>query len=131
MRRALRLKYGHSRVSDHARWDKLRAQFLAAHEAARAQEIEMRVRYGDANWRHWASKSDRNKLDKLRERERKIGDKIMALLLRVSPRGDAWRTGAPAYWIYEKLSWEDATRPVNEPLSVVVPAPYGADRGLT
>ena len=130
--RRLRRRYGRAaKASDKARWEKLRAQFIAAHEAAREQEINMRVKYGDANWRHWASKGDRNKLDKLQDRASKIGDKLLEILYRVSPRGDAWRTGAPVYWIYEKLSWEDAIRPVNEPLSVVVPAPYGANRGLT
>lgn len=117
--------------SDKARWDTLRAQFLAADEAARAQEIAMRVKWGDAGWRNWASRGERTKLDKLLERRNKIGNKLFELLLRVSPRGEAWRTGAPAFWIYRDLTWEDAIRPANEPLSVVVPAPYGASHGIT
>lgn len=117
--------------SDKARWDTLRAQFLAADEAARAQEIAMRVKWGDAGWRNWASRGERTKLDKLLERRDKIGNKLFELLLRVSPRGEAWRTGAPAFWIHRDLTWEDAIRPANEPLSVVVPAPYGASHGIT
>ncbi len=119
------------RAADKKRWETLRASFLAAHEAADDLEIEMRVKYGDQNWRTWSGRGERARLERLEEKASKLGDKLFELLLRVSPRGEAWRTGAPVYWIYSKLSWDDAVRPVTEPLSVVVPAPYGADRGLT
>ena len=132
--KALRRRYGRSAAktaANKARWDVLRASFIVADEAARAQEIAMRVKWGDASWRNWASRGEQTKLEKLEERRSKIGDKIFELLLKVSPRGEAWRTGAPVFWIYHDLTWEDATRPTSEPLSVVVPAPYGANRGIT
>ena len=133
-RHTLRRRYGGSRApktADKQRWDSLRASFITADEAARAQEIAMRVKYGDGNFRRWASRGEQSKLEKLEERRSKIGDKLFQLLLEVSPRGEAWRSGAPVFWIYRTLSWEDATRPTNEPLSVVVPAPFGANRGIT
>lgn len=133
MRRALRRRYGHSRASDKARWDSLHAVYATKREAARAYESDLRSRYGggDSHWRSWITRGERAKLERLEAAADKVGDKIVELLLRVSPRGDAWYTGAPAWWIREKLTWEDATRPKDEPLSVEVPAPYGATRGLT
>ena len=117
-------------ASEKACWDTLRAAFVGADEAVRTQEIRMRVKWGDASWRNWASKAEKTKLEKLYERRSKIGDRIFEMLLKVSPRGEAWRTGAPVFWIYHDLTWEDAIRPTNEPLSVIVPAPYGANRGI-
>ena len=117
-------------ASDRQRWDALHASYATAIEAARKMQIDQRVKYGDSNWRTWASRGDRNKLEKLEERANKIGDKIVELLVRISPRGEAWLSGGPAWWIREKLTWEDAVRPVGEALSVEVPAPYGAAHGL-
>ena len=117
--------------AEKARWDKLRAQYRAADEAASAQRIAMRVHYGDAYWQQWSSRADKSKLEKLNARRDKIGEKLMAMVLRLSPRGEAWNTGAPAHWIRGNLSWEDMIRPRGEPLSVVVPAPYGSTHGLT
>jgi hypothetical protein len=119
------------RLRSKAQWDKLRADYLAAMRAADDQESSMRIRWGDRDWRTWSSKSEQKKFEKLRAHASKIGNKMTDMLVEVSPRGDAWLTGAPVAFIYRDLSWEDATRPVHEPLSVTVPAPYGADRGLT
>ena len=117
-------------ASDRTRWDALHASYATAIEAVRNMQISLRVKYGDSNWRTWSSRGDRNKLEKLEERANKIGDKIVELLVRISPRGEAWLSGGPAWWIREKLTWEDAVRPVNEALSVEVPAPFGATHGL-
>jgi hypothetical protein len=126
------LRRGYSAVADKKRWDALHASHATARSAARDYESELRGRYGwgDSNWRSWITRTERGKLERLEARADKIGDKIVDLLLRISPRGEAWRTGAPAWWIREKLSWEDATRPVGDPLSAVVPAPYGRTEGL-
>lgn len=129
-RHALRRRYGHASQADKVRWDKLHVDYEKKYEAARAFEIELRVKYGDRNWRTWAGRGDRTKLERLEAARDKVGDKIVDLLYKISPRGEAWATGAPAWWIRSKLTWEDATRPTGEPLSVVVPAPYGATEGL-
>ena len=130
--RALSERHPHApRAADKARWDKLRASFLAAYRAAQDLEIKLRMKYGDASWRNYSSRGEQAKYKQLHDRAGKFGDKLFKLLLEVSPRGEAWRTGAPAYWIYRDLSWDDAVRPAGEPLSVVVPAPFGSSRGLT
>jgi len=119
-----------ARKQDKDRWDALRARYAVAIEAARAEERRQRIKYGDASWRAWSSRGDKNLIERLQKRADKIGDSIVELLVKVSPRGEAWLTGAPARWIREKLTWEDAIRPVGEPLSVEVPAPWGHDKGL-
>jgi hypothetical protein len=119
-------------AADKRRWDDLHASYATAREAARAYESQLRSRYGysDSRWRSWITRTERTKLERLEARADKIGDKIVDLLVRISPRGEAWLTGAPAWWIREKLTWEDAIRPASEPMSVVVPAPYGSTEGL-
>lgn len=125
----------HRRASaaDRRRWDDLHAAYAAARAAADDYESQLRSgRYGwgDPNWRSWITKTERGKLERLEAKADKIGDKIVELLVRVSPRGEAWLSGAPAWWIHDRLTWEDAIRPESEPLSVVVPAPWGRSEGL-
>lgn len=118
---------------DRRRWDDLRASYATARAAVKDYESSLRPKYGysDSNWRSWITKTERSKFERLEARANKIGDKIVALLVQISPRGEAWLSGAPAWWIRERLTWDDAVRPINEPLSVEVPAPWGANRGLT
>ena len=108
-----------------ARWDALRAAYLTADEVASALRRTLELKYGSSNVR-WASTGERNRLDKLTERRDKIGNKITELLVKISPRGEAWLSGVPAHWIYGKLTWEDAVRPVGEQLSVEPPLSWGA-----
>jgi DNA repair protein RadC len=114
-------------ASDRHRWDALHAAYVPAIEAARAMQRALEQKYQDTRW---AGRGEQSKLETLRARADKIGDKIVDLIVKVSPRGEAWLTGAPAWWLREKLTWEDAIRPANEPLSVQVPAPWGATHGL-
>lgn len=131
--RGLRRRFGHSLAADKTRWDKLHAQYKTAYDAALDFRLGLERRYGASGsssmWRSWITAGERNKLEKLEARRDKIGDKIFDLVTKVSPRD--WSTGAPAFWVRSELTWEDAIRPVGEPLSVVVPAPWGARAGLT
>ena len=79
----------------------------------------------------WLSAGQKTRLERLRDASDKVGDKIVDLLVKISPRGEAWLSGAPAYWLRDKLTWEDAIRPTDETLSVEVPAPWGSRSGLT
>jgi hypothetical protein len=115
-------------AADKKRWDKLHADYAKASEARLQIEIEYDAKYGRGN-RQWWPRGAQTKFDKLRERQDKIGEQITELLLRISPRGDRWLSGVPAWWLYERLTWEDAIRPANEPLSVVVPGAYGYPDG--
>lgn len=114
-------------ATDKKRWDDLHAAYARAHEAELAYEIELSAKYGHNFQRQWLSKGQRDKLESLQARKDKIGEKIFELITRVSPRD--WSSGVPSWWVQSKLTWEDAIRPANEPLSVVVPGSYGYPDG--
>lgn len=120
-------------TADSRRWDDLHASYATARAAVKDYESSLRPKYGysDPNWRSWITRTERAKFERLEARADRIGDKIVNLIVQISPRGEAWLSGAPAWWIRERLTWEDAIRPTDEPLSVEVPAPWGANRGLT
>lgn len=121
-----------SPASDRRRWDELHAAHAVARTAVDDYERQLGPKYGwSQSWRSWITKTERDKLDRLEAKRDKIGDKIIELLVRVSPRGEAWLSGVPTWWIKEKLTWEDAVRPVDEPLSVEVPLSWGNTRRLT
>jgi len=115
--------------ADKKRWDDLHAAYQEKHDALYKYEVELGAKYGHHFQSSWLSSAQRNKLAKLRAAQDKIGDKIVDLLVQVSPRGETWLSGVPAWWLREKLTWEDAIRPANEPLSVVVPGSYGSHDG--
>ena len=117
-------------AADKKRWDKLHADYAKAREELQAYESELGAKYGyQKGWQTWLNKTQRGKLERLGARADKIGDKIVDLLVRISPRSEAWLTGVPAWWIREQLTWEDVIRPAGEPLSVVVPGAYGYPDG--
>jgi nitroimidazol reductase NimA-like FMN-containing flavoprotein (pyridoxamine 5'-phosphate oxidase superfamily) len=105
-------------AADKRRWDDLHAAYAPARAAVRDYESQLSLKYGGSsshNWRSWVGRGERTKLEKLEARANKIGDKIVDLLVQVSPRGEAWLSGAPAWWIREKLTWEKTrfSRPTN------------------
>jgi len=122
----LRRRYGHASAASKKRFESLRAAYDAAYEAARNEVITQSVKYGtERDARNWASRGEKNRLEKLEKKRDKIGDAIVELVVRESPRGEAWKSGVPTFWLRKNLSWEDVKRPASEPLSNVPPAPYG------
>ena len=116
----------HKRKSNKKRFDAMRAAYLAAHQAAQSEAIHQAVKYGtERDARSWASRGEKTRLKKLEERRNKVGDKIVDLITQESPRGEAWKSGVPTHYLYEKLPWEDVVRPADEPLSSVPPAAWG------
>jgi len=115
-----------SLAADKKRWDELHAAYAKASEAAHEYDLQLARKYGSTYQPSWLKKGDRDKQDALRARADKIGDKIVELLVRVSPRGQAWLSGVPAHWIRSDLTWEDAIRPRDESLSVVPPTAWGS-----
>lgn len=123
-----------SPAADRRRWDDLHAAYSIARDAYDQLEMQLSLKYGGSNlssWRSWIAKGERDKLERLRARLDKAGDKIYELLVRISPRGEAWLSGVPTWWVLNKLTWEDAVRPAGEPLSVEVPIAWGATQRLT
>lgn len=112
-------------AADKKRWDDLHVA-LAKVEADKLEfERGIWARYGGDYQRSWLTRGEQNRFDAFRERAGKVEDKIFDLVVRISPRGDAWKHGVPGHWVTHDLTWEDAIRPVGEPLSVVVPPSWG------
>lgn len=118
-----------AKASDKKRWDRLHEAIEKADEALKDFEYSLSYKYGLRYQDTWLSSAQKNKLQKLRDRVRSEESKIIDLLVNVSPRGEQWLHGAPSWWLARKLTWEDALRPANESLSVVVPGAYGYPDG--
>lgn len=116
-------------AADKTKWDKLHADLEKAYEAKDAHERQLGAKYGHHFQLPWLGSGERKKLEQLQGRVSKTRDKIIDLLIKISPRGERWLSGAPSYWIARELTWEDAIRPAGEPLSVVVPGAYGYPDG--
>lgn len=108
------------------RFRELRAKYEAAHRVAQDESIRQSIKYGgDQNARSWASRGDKTRLEKLNGRANKVGDAIIDVIVKASPRGDAWLSGTPIHYLREKLPWEDVVRPAHEPLSKLPPPAWG------
>lgn len=107
-------------------FDKLRAAYFAKldrwHElSAKIEHSKHRLGYSPA--------ALLRKRESASEQERKASAKFFAFLRTISPRD--WEVGCPAWWTLRVLSFEDATRPLSEPLSAVPPLAYGSKRHIT
>ncbi len=111
------------------KFNKLRAKYTTAKSALDTYEAQLRGTRGDARGTLWPTPAEKRKQDKLRERMVKAQDAFFEHMQSISPRD--WRYGVPAYWLYESLTFADAVRPTNEPLSVVPPMAYGATEPRT
>lgn len=109
------------------RWNALHLRLIVARGVFAACERRLRGQYGEFQ-PAWLTKVQRAELDQKRAAVHKVEEKIFALLDEVSPRN--WRSGVPAHWVASELTWEDAIRPLGEPLSVVPPLAYGATEAL-
>lgn len=113
--------------ADKKLWDKLHEDLKKKSETLLAYEIELGAKYGHNFQTQWLSTAQKKKLEKLRDAKEKTGEKIYELVARISPR--QWDRGVPSWWVRSELTWEDAIRPKNEPLSVIVPGSYGVPDG--
>lgn len=107
-----------------AKFDNLRRRAIEAHVKWQDAKRELGFRYGHARgWESWLKATEKRKLERLSAAADRERAKFFDHLDSISPRD--WSHGAPSHWIVEKLSFEDAVRPLNEPLSVVPPLAYG------
>jgi len=116
-------------AADKRQWDKLHADFARAEAAAHEFERGLWARYGGNFQTSWLKAGEKKKLEQLRDRANKIGDKIIDMIVKVSPRADAWLSGVPSHWLRRDLTWEDMIRPRGESLSVVPPEAWGSSVG--
>lgn len=118
-----------AKAADKKKWDALHVAYAKTAGELLEYELTLGAKYGHAFQTSWLSAAQRNKLDRLKERKSKAGEKIVDLIVRISPRGETWLRGVPSVWLREKLTWDDTIRPADEPLSVVVPGAYGYPDG--
>ncbi len=118
-----------SLTSDKKRWDDLHAALAKANDALNELDSALRSKYGSRYENSWLPKGQRDKKERLQAKVDAVRDKIIELLVKVSPRGERWLQGVPSHWLTDQLTWEDAIRPANEPLSVVVPGAWGHPDG--
>lgn len=107
-----------------ARFDALRARYVELTQKRDAHDDAMRAKYGSGYYESWLKRSEKLRSEKLRNAYEAVGDKLFAHVQAISPRD--WSRGVPMCWVLMDLTYEDAVRPLGEPLSVVPPMSYGA-----
>ena len=107
-----------------AKFDRLRARYVEAAARLDEADVEFAGRYGARYATTWLSRRDQQRLERLRAARRKAEEAIFAHVQAHSPRD--WGRGVPQAWVCASLTWDDAVRPLGEPLSVVPPMSYGA-----
>lgn len=111
-------------MSDEAKFSLLRDAYVRARAQLDEYESTLARKHG-SGWRpYWLKASEEKSLNSKRDAAHITGRKFYDHLAAISPRD--WSYGVPIHWLYEHLTYEDAVRPVDEPLSVVPPLSYGA-----
>ncbi len=116
-------------TASRARFDVLRSRYVATEAKRSALDSAHRVKYGRDYSDAWLSRGDAARFESARAASDKAGLAFRAHLTAISPRD--WSYGVPCHWVCERLTYEDAVRPANEPLSVVPPLSYGATKART
>jgi hypothetical protein len=112
-----------STTASHVReFSRLRGDYTRADKAYQDARSELERAYGTV-WK--APSGKQKKLEPLSRRQSKASDKFYDLLGKISPR--QWEEGVPTTWVLNKLSYEDAVRPADEPLQDFIPTAYGAE----
>lgn len=111
------------------RFDALRAKYLAAKAKLDEVSASLTTKYGSDYHDAWLKAGERTARQKARDAAEKAGDALTEHVATFSPRD--WSYGVPQSWVRESLTYEDAVRPVGEPLSVVPPLSWGATKPRT
>lgn len=111
------------------RFDVLRARYLKARAKYDEFRSTLSFKYGSGYQSSWLKASDREQQRRLFDASDKVGTALTEHIASFSPRD--WSYGVPQYWVRESLTYEDAARPVGEPLSVVPPVAWGYEAPRT
>jgi len=111
-------------AADRGKFDKLRARYVAVRVKWDEFDSALSRKYGSGFQGSWLKAGERKAKERLGAAMDKAGDAVFEYVQAISPRD--WSTGVPAYWVRESLTFEDAVRPVDEPLSVTPPLSYGS-----
>lgn len=102
-----------------AKFESIRAAALKAMTARDEYRADLESRYQRVTW---ARPAEQKRYERLCAAYDRQSDRMFKLL-ETAPR--EWDRGIPSYWVVEKLSFDDAFRPKNEPLSVEPPRAFG------
>ncbi len=116
-------------MSPLAKFAALRARYTAQVERRERVCSAFSLKYGSGWNEAWISRGEAKSLAAARAGVDKSEKAFSAHLTAISPRD--WSYGVPCHWLYEKLTYEDATRPIGEALSVTPPLSYGATEART
>lgn len=98
------------------RFEKAQRAYIAAVDAMRVHECERIAKVGEKRWR--TERLFDKRYAALGARRDRAVERVFAVL-KSSPRD--WENRTPFDWVCRSLTYEDAVRPVSEPLSVVPP----------
>jgi hypothetical protein len=112
---------------DERRFTSLQRRYIGLRMREDRVREELSRKYGPDYQMGWLTLTEQRKLESIRGQKNKLMDQQMTLLDRISPRG--WRSGVPAWWVMEKLSFADAT--TRGQMSVVPPASYGSSEAAS
>jgi hypothetical protein len=99
-------------------FEALQARYRETWETISALRRRLEAKYSST---HYASQGERARLEALRKRNAKQGERILAWLERYSPRD--WSRAVPYWWICMALSFDDAV--TSGELTVAPPPAYG------
>lgn len=100
-----------------------RARCLKARERRESVRAPLVVKYGGETLLYRATQTETRRVEAANRAFDKASDGMFRLL-DASPRD--WRSGVPAHWVLFHLSYDDATRAKDEPLSMEPPCSYGS-----
>ncbi len=102
------------------RFEHLKTRWRTAYDKARDLRFELIRQYG-REFTYHAPKAPRDRLERVYIAEDKAAEAIFAWLELHSPR--QWRTGVPAHWVCESLTYADAM--TTGQMQVIPPVAYG------
>lgn len=106
-----------------AKFDAAQARYLEADQKLETLLSRLSLKYGPGMQDAWLTPGERKERRKYIYARDRASYRVFRLL-DASPRD--WRRGVPSHWVCTVLSYDDAFRPLNEPLTVTPPKAYGA-----
>lgn len=106
------------------RFDALRARYLTAKAKLDDVNAAHEAKYGPGCQESWLKPGERTAYRKAKDAAERAGEAFTDYVAAISPRD--WSRGVPFHWVRESLTYEDATRPLGEVLSVSPPLAWGA-----
>lgn len=113
-----------SKADPKVKFDALRARYAELTRKRDEHDAAMSAKYGSGYSESWLKRGEAILREKLSNSREAVGDKLFDHVQVISPRD--WSCDVPLCWVLQDLTYEDAVRPLNEPLSVAPPLAFGS-----